>query len=199
MVSLDKIYTRGGDAGETSMGDGSRRRKDDPRIAVIGDVDEVNAAIGVARLFTSSLHELAPIEAILARVQNDLFDVGADLCAPPRSDGRERLRVLDVQVDRLEADVDAMNEGLKPLDSFVLPGGGPAAAHLHVARTVCRRAERSAVSLAGTEGEQVGAPAIRYLNRLSDLLFVASRLCSDLTRVPEVEWVPGAGRSPLDR
>ena len=178
MVVLNRIYTRTGDDGTTALGSGERRKKYDLRIACYGTVDETNAAVGVVRLHTAGDGDLDPM---LARIQNDLFDLGADLCAPPRRDaeaGRQRedgLRVSAAQVDRLEAEIDRLNAGLAPLRSFVLPGGTPAAAHLHVARTVCRRAERLMVELADQPGEEVSAAAIRYVNRLSDFLFVASR------------------------
>jgi cob(I)alamin adenosyltransferase len=187
MVTLNRIYTKTGDKGETALGDGTRRPKSDLRIAAYGTVDEANAAIGVARLHAQ--HEL---EAMLSRIQNDLFDLGADLATP--EDGRRgegRLRIVDAQVDRLEHEIDLMNAALKPLDSFVLPGGTAAAAHLHVARTIVRRAERLIVELA--QGETVGAAAIRYINRLSDHLFVAARLANDGGK-KDVLWIPGANR-----
>jgi cob(I)alamin adenosyltransferase len=187
MVTLNRIYTKTGDKGETALGDGSRRPKHDLRIAAYGTVDEANAAIGVARL-----HARDDIDAMLGRIQNDLFDLGADLSTP--EDGRRgegRLRVIDSQVERLEREIDAMNTALKPLDSFVLPGGTPAAAHLHLARTIVRRAERLIVEL--SFNEKVSAAAIRYINRLSDHLFVASRLAND-GGAKDVLWVPGANR-----
>lgn len=188
MVVLNRIYTRTGDKGDTGLGTGKRVPKFDLRIEAYGTVDETNACIGVARL--SSAGEL---DAMLARVQNDLFDLGADLCIP--EDGSEiaqkALRMKDAQVERLEHEIDAMNSRLQPLTSFVLPGGTATAAQLHVARTVCRRAERLIVKLA--QGEPVGAPAVKYANRLSDFLFVAARFAN----LPQgdVLWVPGANRT----
>jgi len=193
MVVLNKIYTRTGDAGTTALGTGERVPKHAPRIAAYGSVDETNATIGVARLQMAASHP--DLDAMLGRIQNDLFDLGADLCAPERDDApkRERLRVSDTQVKRLEDEIDGMNTELTPLRSFVLPGGSPAAAALHVARTVCRRAERAIVELAGHPGEHVSAPALKYINRLSDLLFVASRYVNDLGQ-NDVLWVPGQNR-----
>jgi cob(I)alamin adenosyltransferase len=193
MVVLNKIYTRGGDAGLTSLGTGERVPKHALRIAAYGTVDETNAAIGMARIHITQ--EYANVDAILLRVQNDLFDVGADLTVPERgnSGGKERLRVSDVQVKRLEDEIDALNGELAPLRSFVLPGGSAGAAGLHVARTVCRRAERLMVELAGLPDEPVGAPALKYMNRLSDLLFVASRYVND-RGANDVLWVPGQNR-----
>jgi cob(I)alamin adenosyltransferase len=192
MVVLNRIYTRTGDDGSTALGSGERRPKFDLRIATYGTVDETNAAIGIARLHMKSEPE---VDAILLRVQNDLFDLGADLAVPenPQKPNRERLRVVDSQVERLEGDIDKLNAGLAPLTSFVLPGGEAAAAHLHLARTVCRRAERLVVELAAKKDEAVGAPAIRYLNRLSDLLFVAARYVNG-RGARDVLWVPGAHR-----
>ncbi len=191
MVVLNRIYTRTGDDGTTALGSGERRPKYDLRVAAYGTVDETNAAIGVARLHLANERD---VDAVLGRVQNDLFDLGADLAVPeqPKAKG-ERLRVTDAQVTRLESDIDRLNAELKPLTSFVLPGGEAAAAHLHLARTVCRRAERLVVELAATKGEIVGAPAIRYLNRLSDLLFVAARYVNGRGQ-RDVLWVPGANR-----
>ncbi|MGY4800210.1 cob(I)yrinic acid a,c-diamide adenosyltransferase [Teichococcus aerofrigidensis] len=188
MVRLDVITTRGGDGGQTSLGDGSRVAKDSARIEAIGTVDEANAAIGLLRLHT----EGGP-DAMLARIQNDLFDLGADLCVPGGGEAAERprLRVTDAQCARLEAELAAMNAGLPPLRSFVLPGGTPAAAHAHLARTLARRAERAAVALAAAEA--VNPVAIRYLNRLSDHLFVLSRT---LNAGGDVLWVPGGGATP---
>jgi cob(I)alamin adenosyltransferase len=193
MVVLNKIYTRTGDAGTTALGTGERVPKNSPRIAAYGAVDEANAQIGVARTLLAEGHQM--LDAMLGRIQNDLFDLGADLCMPERSDGsqRERLRVSDAQVKRLEEEIDAMNAELAPLRSFVLPGGSPAAAALHVARTVCRRAERAMAELATLPGEHVSAPALKYVNRLSDLLFVASRYVNDLGQ-RDVLWVPGQNR-----
>jgi cob(I)alamin adenosyltransferase len=184
VVKLTKIYTRGGDAGETSLGGGARVKKHDARVAAYGTVDEANAAIGLARLET---HDDA--DTMLARIQNDLFDLGADLCTP--GDATTGLRIVQAQVDRLEAEIDAMNERLKPLDSFVLPGGSPASAALHLARTVVRRAERLMTALA--EIDAINPLAVTYANRLSDHLFVLSRhLNSD--GATDVLWVPGANR-----
>jgi cob(I)alamin adenosyltransferase len=194
MVVLNKIYTRTGDAGTTALGTGERVPKNSPRIAAYGTVDEANAFIGVARTQLSGA--LPALDAMLARIQNDLFDLGADLCAPEKEGAgsqRERLRVSDAQVRRLEDEIDAMNAELAPLRSFVLPGGSPAAAALHVARTVCRRAERMMAELAAVPGEQVSPPALKYINRLSDLLFVASRYVNDLGKT-DVLWVPGQNR-----
>jgi cob(I)alamin adenosyltransferase len=191
MVVLNRIYTRTGDDGTTALGSGERRPKYDLRVAAYGTVDETNATIGIARLHLGGEGE---IDAILSRVQNDLFDLGADLAVPEEPDAkRERLRVADSQVERLEADIDLLNAELRPITSFVLPGGEAAAAHLHFARTVCRRAERLVVELAAVKGETVGAPAIRYLNRLSDLLFVAARYVNGRGQ-RDVLWVPGANR-----
>jgi cob(I)alamin adenosyltransferase len=183
-VRLTRIYTRAGDAGETSLGDGSRVAKTDPRIEAYGTVDELNSFIGYA--LTGELpSEFRPW---LEGVQNDLFDLGADLCVP-LEDERERLRVEQAQVDRLEELCDLVNDGLEPLKSFVLPGGSEAAARLHLARTVCRRAERLAVALA--EAENVNPIAVAYLNRLSDLLFILARAANPGT---EVLWEPGSSR-----
>lgn len=191
MVVLNRIYTRTGDDGTTALGSGERRPKYDLRVAAYGTVDETNAAIGIARLHLGAERE---VDGILNRVQNDLFDLGADLAVPEKPDAkRERLRISDGQVTRLEADIDGLNAELRPLTSFVLPGGEAAAAHLHFARTVCRRAERLVVELAAVKGETVGAPAIRYLNRLSDLLFVAARYVNGRGQ-RDMLWVPGANR-----
>lgn len=187
MVRLTRIYTRGGDRGETSLGDGTRRPKHDLRIEAFGTVDETNAAIGLARL-----HASGEADAMLARIQNDLFDLGADLCTPIVAQPKHPpLRVVEEQVARLEREIDRMNEGLAPLDSFVLPGGSAAAAFLHQARTVCRRAERLIARLA--EREEVNPAALRYANRLSDHLFVLSRHLNDEGR-RDVLWVPGQNR-----
>jgi cob(I)alamin adenosyltransferase len=201
MVKLNKIYTRTGDDGSTGLGDGERRRKFDSRVAAYGEVDETNSAIGLARLATaaSSDVDLAQVDAMLKRIQNDLFDLGADLCMPEpknidsRKVSRPPLRVAASQVKQLEAAIDHLNAGLSPLSSFVLPGGTPAAAALHQARTVCRRAERQIVELAAAEGETVGASAIAYINRLSDFLFVAARFANDRGK-GDILWVPGANR-----
>ena len=187
MVRLSRIYTRGGDKGETSLGDGSRVRKEAPRVAAYGTVDEANAAIGLARL-----HCDGAADAMLARIQNDLFDLGADLCTP--EDGRRAagaLRIVAAQVARLEAEIDRMNAALQPLDSFILPGGTAAAAHLHLARTITRRAERLVCALAAAE--PVNPEAVKYLNRLSDHLFVLGRRMND-NGAQDVLWQPGATR-----
>jgi cob(I)alamin adenosyltransferase len=189
MVKLTKIYTRGGDAGETSLGDGRRVPKHDLRVAAYGTVDEANAVIGMARLHTGDLPEA---DAMLGRIQNDLFDLGADLCTPEEENPKyPPLRIVQAQVDRLEAEIDAMNAGLAPLTSFILPGGSPAAAHLHLGRTVVRRAERLMTELA--RHEPVTAAALKYVNRLSDHLFVLSRVVNR-NGADDVLWVPGANR-----
>lgn len=193
MVVLNRIYTRTGDDGTTALGDGERRKKYDLRIACYGTVDETNAAIGIVRLHASGDAE---INAMLGRIQNDLFDLGADLCTPTKGKGpnRARLTVTAAQVTRLEAEIDRLNAELKPLRSFVLPGGTAAAAHLHVARTICRRAERMMAELADRSGEEVSAVALKYVNRLSDFLFVASRYVNQ-SGPGDVLWVPGQNRS----
>jgi cob(I)alamin adenosyltransferase len=195
MVRLNAIYTRTGDGGQTGLGDGSRRPKTDARIVAMGEVDETNCAIGLVRLHTrgSTDSALAEIEPMLARIQNDLFDLGADLCLP-RSPGEMQgavLRIQASQVEALERSIDALNAKLEPLRSFVLPCGTPASAALHQARAVCRRAERSVVALASTEGKVVGDPALAYINRLSDYLFVAARAANGFGTA-EVLWAPGA-------
>ncbi|SDI42680.1 ATP:cob(I)alamin adenosyltransferase [Bradyrhizobium sp. Rc2d] len=190
MVTLNRIYTKTGDDGTTALGSGERRPKYDLRIEAYGTVDETNAAIGVVRLHTSAMPEL---DAMLGRIQNDLFDLGADLAVPECEGKAERLRVVASQVERLERDIDALNDKLAPLTSFVLPGGTPAAAHLHVARTICRRAERVMVKLAAQPGEPVSAAGIQYMNRLSDFLFVASRAANG-NGAGDVLWVPGQNR-----
>jgi len=184
MVKLTKIYTRGGDAGMTSLATGERRAKHDLRIAANGAVDEASSAIGLARL-----HAAGDLDAALARIQNDLFDLGADISTPDSLDGA--LRIVDAQVERLEREIDALNARLKPLDSFILPGGGPAGAHLHMARALARRAERAATALAAAEA--VNPAAIKYLNRLSDLLFQMARHAND-DGASDVLWVPGENR-----
>jgi cob(I)alamin adenosyltransferase len=192
MVKLNKIYTRTGDGGTTGLGTGERVRKDAQRIAAYGTVDETNAAIGLVRIHLAGHPGL---DAKLGRIQNDLFDLGADLCVPDRGAKLEfePLRVSDDQVTRLEAEIDEMNAELKPLKSFVLPGGSPASAALHLARTISRRAEREMVTLTTTEGESVSAPALKYINRLSDFLFVAGRYVNDRGK-SDVLWVPGQNR-----
>jgi cob(I)alamin adenosyltransferase len=193
MVKLNKIYTRTGDQGTTGLGSGKRVAKYDLRVASYGTVDETNACIGMARLHTGEAH--AVLDAMLMRIQNDLFDLGADLCTPVSGEPLpyEPLRVVQEQVERLEREIDTLNADLQPLNSFVLPGGSPTAAHLHLARTVCRRAERLMTELAAQPGETVGTAALRYINRLSDFLFVASRHVNDHGRA-DVLWVPGKHR-----
>ncbi len=193
MVALTRIYTRTGDDGRTALVTGERRPKYDLRIEAYGTVDETNACIGLVRRHTAGDSEF---DAMLARIQNDLFDLGADLATPTgKADASAAgaLRVVDAQVERLEHEIDAMNDGIAPLRSFVLPGGSAASAHLHLARTVCRRAERLAVALSDQSDETVSPAAIKYLNRLSDLLFVASRHANDRGET-DVLWVPGQNR-----
>jgi cob(I)alamin adenosyltransferase len=186
MVKLDKIYTRGGDSGETSLGNGARVAKSDPRVAAYGDVDEANTIIGIVRLYVTG-----PDNLVLARIQNDLFDLGADLCMPIEENPKHPpLRVTQAQVDWLEGQIDRMNAELAPLTSFILPGGSPAAAFLHQARTVIRRAERLVVHLLSMPDEAVNRLVLVYLNRLSDLLFVMSRYVND-KGAHDVLWVPG--------
>jgi cob(I)alamin adenosyltransferase len=193
MVVLNRIYTKTGDAGTTALGTGERVPKTSPRIAAYGTVDETNAHIGVARVHLASRD--ADVDAMLLRVQNDLFDLGADLCVPDRGEklAYEPLRIADAQVKRLEDEIDTMNSELDPLRSFILPGGTAAAAALHVARTVSRRAERMMVELSSLPNEPVSAPALKYINRLSDFLFVASRYVNDRGK-SDVLWVPGKNR-----
>ncbi len=187
MVKLTRIYTRGGDTGETSLGDGARVAKHDPRVAAYGTVDEANAAVGLARTHTDG-----ELDAILSRVQNDLFDLGADLCRPEGKDKDPApLRITAGQVERLEAEIDRVNAGLAELTSFVLPAGTPAAAALHLARTIARRAERDITTLA--EAETINPEAVRYINRLSDLLFVLARQANG-GGAQDVLWEPGANR-----
>lgn len=192
MVQLTRIYTRGGDKGKTSLGDGTRVPKHTLRVEAYGTVDEANSTIGIARLHTDG-----DLDSVLGRIQNDLFDLGADLCVPEPEEGAPPpeyppLRVAKEQVDRLEAEIDAANEKLEPLNSFILPGGSPAAAQLHLARTIARRAERQLTALMEQE-ERLNPHALMYLNRLSDLLFVLGRLANDNGR-SDVLWVPGANR-----
>ncbi len=193
MVTLNRIYTRTGDQGSTALGTGERRSKFDLRVAAYGTVDETNAAIGMARLSTALESDV--VDAMLLRIQNDLFDLGADLCTPDTGAnlGYEPLRIVDSQVERLEREIDQLNADLEPLKSFVLPGGSAAAAALHLARTICRRAERLMVELAGREGETVSPPALKYVNRLSDFLFVASRFVN-IKAGGDVLWTPGKNR-----
>lgn len=195
MVVLNKIYTRTGDDGSTALGTGARLPKHHARIEAYGTVDEANAALGLARLATAADDGLAELDAMLARIQNDMFDLGADLCTPDAGEdlGYEPLRVSEAQVARLEAEIDRLNGELAPLRSFVLPGGTPAAAALHQCRTVTRRAERRMVELAGLEGETVSAAALKYVNRLSDLLFVAARH-ANAKGADDVLWKPGENR-----
>ncbi|MGB6536613.1 MAG: cob(I)yrinic acid a,c-diamide adenosyltransferase [Xanthobacteraceae bacterium] len=192
MVVLNRIYTRTGDDGTTALGTGERRKKYDLRIAAYGTLDEVNAAIGLARLHTAAD---AALDAALLRIQNDLFDVGADLTTPGRGRGPDgaRLTVTEGQVGWLESEIDRINEELAPLRSFVLPGGGAAAAYLHLARTICRRGERLIAELKDKPGESVGEEVLKYVNRLSDFLFVASRYANDKGG-RDVLWVPGRNR-----
>ena len=192
MVVLNRIYTRAGDGGTTRLATGETVRKDDSRVCAYGDVDECNAALGLARLHA---HDQPALDALLERIQNDLFDLGADLATPDRDPppAWEALRVTEGQVDRLEHELDTLNADLAPLTSFVLPAGTALAAHLHLARTVCRRAERRAVTLAADPAERVSPAAIKYLNRLSDLLFVAARW-ANARGAGDVLWTPGAGR-----
>jgi len=191
MVVLNRIYTRTGDDGTTALGSGKRRKKYDARIAAYGTLDEVNAVVGVVRLHTAG----SDLDAALARIQNDLFDVEADLCMPEqgKGPGGARLAVTDAQVEWLEREIDRLNADLQPLKSFILPGGTPAAAYLHLARTVCRRAERIMVELRDKPGEEVTAAALKYVNRLSDFFFVASRYLND-KGARDVLWKPGENR-----
>jgi cob(I)alamin adenosyltransferase len=194
LVKLTKIYTRGGDSGQTSLGDGTRVAKNNLRVAAYGDVDEANSAIGLARLHTAGRDDES-----LARIQNDLFDIGADFCVPASSTRKkDPLRATDAQVAWLESEIDRMNEDLAPLESFVLPGGSPASAFLHLARTIVRRAERVVVELNSELNKELGAEineaALRYLNRLSDYLFVMSRYLNNRGQ-SDVLWRPGANRA----
>ena len=193
MVVLNRIYTRTGDDGTTALGTGERRKKYDLRISAYGTVDELNSVIGIARLHSASHPEL---DSVLGRIQNDLFDVGADLCMPGtrgKGPAGARLTVSDAQVDWLEGEIDKLNAMLAPLRSFILPGGSPSSAYLHLARTVCRRAERLIVELRDEPGEDVSAAALKYVNRLSDFLFVAGRAMND-NGAADVLWVPGQNR-----
>lgn len=193
MVVLNRIYTRTGDQGSTALGSGERRPKFDLRVAAYGTVDETNAAIGLARLTARS--ESPVIDDMLLAIQNDLFDLGADLCTPDTGAdlGYEPLRIVQSQVNRLEEEIDQLNADLEPLKSFVLPSGTPTAAALHLARTISRRAERLMVELAANEQENVGEPALKYINRLSDFLFVASRAANHKAG-GDVLWTPGKNR-----
>src|ERR1700744_5205324 len=187
MVKLNKIYTRTGDDGTTGLASGARRKKYDLRVAAYGTVDETNAALGVARL-----HTAGALDAALSRIQNDLFDVGADLCTPGKGKGPDgaRLTVTENQVAWLEMEIDRLNAELSPLRSFVLPGGSAAGAYLHLARTICRRAERLIAELKDEAGEEVRAEALKYVNRLSDFLFVPSRYANGKGS-GDVLWQPG--------
>jgi cob(I)alamin adenosyltransferase len=193
MVKLNKIYTRTGDDGTTGLGTGERRLKSDLRVDAYGTVDEANACIGIARVHTASIHPA--IDAMLSRIQNDLFDLGADLAVPDDGKplGYEPLRIVAVQTDRVEKDIDLLNKELQPLKSFVLNGGTPAAAALHLARTVARRAERLIVALAQDPDEHVNRDGLKYINRVSDFLFVAARAVNDNGNA-DVLWVPGKNR-----
>ena len=192
MVVLNRIYTRTGDDGTSGLASGERRPKSDLRFATIGTVDEVNAHVGATRIYTSSPGAgYADLDPMLARIQNDLFDLGADLASPEAAAGRERLRITASQVERLEREIDQLNRNLKPLTSFVLPGGKPAAAALHLCRTVARRAERLIVDLKSRE--PLNPEAARYVNRLSDFFFVAARAVND-DGAADVLWVPGQNR-----
>jgi cob(I)alamin adenosyltransferase len=189
MVVLNRIYTRSGDDGTTALGTGARRKKYDLRVEAYGTVDEVNAVVGLVRLHAGG----SVLDAALARIQNDLFDVSADLCLAEKGPGGARLTVTEAQVSWLESEIDKLNGELEPLKSFILPGGSPASAYLHLARTICRRAERIMVELKDKPGEQVFAPSLKYVNRLSDYLFVAGRYANDKgTR--DVLWAPGQNR-----
>jgi cob(I)alamin adenosyltransferase len=193
MVVLNRIYTRTGDKGTTALATGERRPKSDLRVSAYGTVDETNATIGLARLHTAS--EDPALDAMLGRIQNDLFDLGAELATPDTGKKLEwePLRIVDSQVERLEREIDSLNSALEPLRSFVLPGGTAGAAYLHLSRTVSRRAERLMVELAHVEGERVADPALKYMNRLSDFLFVASRFLNKKAS-GDVLWVPGQNR-----
>jgi cob(I)alamin adenosyltransferase len=193
MVVLNRIYTKTGDAGTTALGSGERVPKTSPRIAAYGTVDETNAQIGMVRIHLAGTY--SDVDAMLLRIQNDMFDLGADLCVPDRGEKLpyEPLRMSDAQVVRLENEIDQMNAILSPLKSFILPGGTPAAAALHVARTVSRRAERDMVELAALPNEPVSKAALKYINRLSDFLFVAGRYVNDHGKA-DVLWVPGKNR-----
>jgi cob(I)alamin adenosyltransferase len=190
MVVLNRIYTRTGDDGTTSLGSGERRKKYDLRVDAYGTLDEVNAVIGLIRLHTAAD---ATLDRALGRIQNDLFDVEADLCLSEKGPGGARLTVTDAQVEWIEGEIDRLNADLQPLRSFILPGGTPAAAYMHLARTICRRAERIMVRLKDTPGESVTNASLKYVNRLSDFLFVASRYVND-KGARDVLWAPGQNR-----
>jgi cob(I)alamin adenosyltransferase len=195
MVVLNRIYTRTGDAGDTALGTGERVSKAHLRIQAYGTVDETNSTLGIVRLHTGT-EDMRKLDSMLGRIQNELFDLGADLCVPDTGKdlGYEPLRILPRQYERIEAEIDELNGELSPLRSFVLPGGHPAAAHLHITRTVCRRAERLIVELAAQQGEHVSDGAIAYVNRLSDFFFVASRWANARSGAGDVLWVPGKTR-----
>ena len=194
MVILNRIYTRTGDDGTTALGTGARRKKYDLRVAAYGTVDEANAVIGLVRLHTAGDKVLnLALDAALGRIQNDLFDVEADLCLAEKGPGGARLTVTDAQVAWLETEIDSLNAELEPLASFILPGGSAASAYLHLARTVCRRAERIMVELKDKPGEEVSAPSLKYINRLSDYLFVAGRYANN-KGARDVLWAPGQNR-----
>ncbi|MEM8837403.1 MAG: cob(I)yrinic acid a,c-diamide adenosyltransferase [Pseudomonadota bacterium] len=195
MVVLNKIYTKTGDAGTTALGNGERRPKNDLRIEAYGTIDETNACVGLVRLETAKVPALGDLDSMLARIQNDLFDLGADLATPDTGEdlGYEPLRIVASQVDRIESEIDTLNGELEPLKSFVLPGGTPAAAYLHLARTVCRRAERLMVALSQVGDHEVSEAATKYVNRLSDFFFVASRYANQKAD-GDVLWVPGKNR-----
>lgn len=190
MVVLNRIYTRTGDDGTTSLGNGERRKKYDLRVECYGTLDEVNAVIGLVRLHTA---EDKKLDAALSRIQNDLFDVEAELCLSQKGPGGARMTVTDAQVSWIEKEIDELNADLQPLKSFVLPGGTAAAANLHLARTVCRRAERLMTELADKDKDGVSPPVLKYVNRLSDFLFVAGRYAND-KGARDVLWAPGANR-----
>jgi cob(I)alamin adenosyltransferase len=190
MVVLNRIYTRTGDDGTTSLGSGARRKKYDLRVDAYGTLDEVNAVLGLVRLHTATMPEL---DAALGRIQNDLFDVEADLCLSEKGPGGARLTVTDNQVAWLERQIDLLNDDLAPLTSFILPGGSAASAYMHLARTVCRRAERIMTALRDQPGEEVSDASLKYVNRLSDYLFVAGRYAND-KGASDVLWAPGQNR-----
>jgi cob(I)alamin adenosyltransferase len=190
MVILNRIYTRTGDDGTTSLGTGARRKKYDLRVEAYGTVDEVNAVVGLVRLHTTGDPAL---DEALGRIQNDLFDVEADLCLAEKGPGGARLTVTDAQVLWLEDEIDRLNTGLEPLRSFILPGGSPASAYMHLARTICRRAERIMAELKDQSGEEVSGPSLKYINRLSDYLFVAGRYANNKGG-GDVLWAPGQNR-----
>jgi len=189
MVVLNRIYTRTGDDGTTALGSGERRKKYDLRVCTYGTLDELSAAIGLVRVHNSD----AALDDLLARIQNDVFDVEADLCLSEKGPGGARMTVTDAQVEWLEQQIDRYNADLAPLRSFILPGGRPAAAYLHLARTICRRAERIMVELADKSSERVTPAALKYVNRLSDLLFVIGRYAND-NGACDVLWRPGQNR-----